>query len=136
MLVGAVVGDEVEDEFEASGVDGGEQAVEFGERAEERIDAGVVGDIVAKVGHGRGVDGRDPDSVDAELDEVVEAGEDAGEVADAVAVCVLEGAWVDLVDDAVLPPEAGWGAHAGVRCAAWAGVCPCPVLWVLNSCFH
>ena len=84
-------------------------AVEVGERAEDRIDVAVVGDVVAEVGHGRGVEGRDPDGVDAEGGEVVEAGEDAGEVADAVAVRVLKGARIDLIDDAVLPPYADVG---------------------------
>ena len=64
----------------------GDQAVEVGERAEERVDVAVVGDVVAEIGHRRGIDRRDPDGVDAEPDEIVEPLADAGEVADAVAV--------------------------------------------------
>ncbi len=113
VLVGAVVGDEVEDQLQAAGVRGGDQAVEVGERAEEGIDAGVVGDVVAEVGHGRGVERRDPDGLDAELDEVVEPRFDAGEIADAVAVAVLKRTRVDLVDRTVLPPLP-CAAHAAV----------------------
>jgi len=38
---------------------------------------------------------------------VVEARRDPGQIADAVAVGVLERARVDLVDDGVLPPHGG-----------------------------
>ena len=46
--------------------------------------------------------------VDAEPGEIVEPLANALQVADAVAVRVLEGARIDLVDDAVLPPGLGW----------------------------
>ena len=87
----------------------GEKAVEVGERSEARIDIAIVRDVVTEVRHRRGEDGRYPDGVDAELAEIVEPGLDASEVADAVAVTVLEGARINLVDDAALPPG---GAHA------------------------
>ena len=82
---------------------------EAGERlhvAEERVDAAVVGDVVAAVLHRGRVEGADPERVDAERLEVAEAPGDAVEVAGAVAVGVLEGARVDLVEDAGLPPRA------------------------------
>ena len=41
--------------------------VEVGERAEERVDVAVVGDVVAGVALRRGVERREPDRVDAEL---------------------------------------------------------------------
>ena len=50
----------------------GDQRVEIGERAEERIDVGVVGDVVAEVLHRRGEEGREPDRVDAEIGDVGE----------------------------------------------------------------
>jgi hypothetical protein len=115
VLVGGVVGYEVEDDAQAFAVRGGEQGVEVGERAEERIDIRVVGDVVAEVGHGRGVEGRDPEGVDAEGDEVVQARGDAGEVADAVTVRILKAARVDLVDDAGLPPLGGDEVAVGHR---------------------
>jgi hypothetical protein len=56
--------------------------VEVVERAEQRVDAGVVGHVVAEVGHRRRVERRHPDRVDAEPGEVVEPARDAGQVAD------------------------------------------------------
>ncbi len=84
----------------------GDEVVDIGERAVLRVDGLVVGDVVAEVDLRRGIHGRDPDGVDAEGLQVVEALGDAVEIADAVAVGVLKAAWVDLVDDGVLPPRA------------------------------
>jgi len=80
----------------------GDQRVEVGERPEARVDVDVVGDVVAAVVPRRRVDGRQPQRVGAEVADVVEAGEDAPQVALAVAVGVLEGARIDLVDDRVV----------------------------------
>ena len=93
----------------------GDEAVEVGEGAVLGVDGFVVGDVVAEVDLRGGVHGGDPDGVDAEGLEVVEALGDAVEVADAVAVGVLEAAGVDLVDDGVLPPGGvdGWGGDLG-----------------------
>ena len=81
------------------------QPVEIRKRAEDRIDAGVVGDVIAEIGHGRGIERRDPDGVDAQPLQVVGTLGDPREIADAVAVAVLERARVDLVDDGRLPPR-------------------------------
>ena len=104
VLVGGVVDDEVDDEAHVALLDAGEHGVEVGHGAELGHDFAVVADVVAVVGVGGVVVGAEPDDVDAELLEVVELGGDAGEVADAVAVGVLEGARVDLVDDGFFPP--------------------------------
>ena len=84
----------------------GEQRVEVGQRAEHRVDVARVGDVVAAVGHGGAVERREPDRVDAELDEVVEALPHADQVAGAVAVAVGEAAGVDLVEDRGAPTRA------------------------------
>ncbi len=104
VLVGGVVDDEVHDQPEAALVAAGDEGVEVGEGAEERVDVLVVADVVAVVVHRRAVDGREPQHVDAELGEVVEPRRDAGQVADAVSVAVGERARIDLVDDGAAPP--------------------------------
>ena len=96
---------EVEDDLEPPGVGLGDQLVQIGEAAEERVDAAIIGDVVAVIGHGRRIDRRDPDGVDAEPSEVIEAARDAGEIADTVAVGVLERARIDLIDGPPLPPD-------------------------------
>ena len=92
-----------------SGVGLGEQRVELRQVAEHRLDVPRVGDVVAVVGHRRGVEGRDPQGVDAQVGQVGQPAADAGQVADAVAVPVGEAADVDLVEDRVAPPVGGRG---------------------------
>lgn len=65
----------------------------------------VVGDVVTAVAQRRRVERQEPDAVDAEPLEVVEALGEADEVADAVAVAVGEAADVDLVEHRPLEPE-------------------------------
>ncbi len=81
-----------------------EQHVEILERAEHGVDRAVVLDVVAVVGHRRLEERRDPDRVDAERGDVLEAPGDAGQIADAVAVAVLKAARVDLIDHRPAPP--------------------------------
>ena len=50
MLVGGVVGDQVDQHPDTAGVRLGDQPVGVVQGAEDRVDAGVVGDVVAEVG--------------------------------------------------------------------------------------
>ena len=106
----AVVGHEVQQQTQAAAMQRPDQPIQIRKRAEKRIDRLVVADVVAEIGHRRGKDGRDPDGADAEPDEMVDPSGDAVEVADPVAVAVLKGPGIDLVDDGILPPGAS-GAH-------------------------
>src|SRR5258708_31762022 len=67
--------------------------------------AAVLGDVVAIVAARRGIERQQPDRVDAELSDVVELLDQAGEIADAVVVAVEERFDVELVDDRVLVPQ-------------------------------
>src|SRR4051794_15840264 len=82
-----------------------DQAVEIVQTPEDRLDAAVIGDVVAEVLHWRGKNGREPDRIDFQPLEVIEALADAVQVANAVAIRVLEGAWIDLIDDPAFPPR-------------------------------
>ncbi|GAA3296012.1 hypothetical protein GCM10020295_24640 [Streptomyces cinereospinus] len=104
VLVAGVVHDEVDDDAHAALVGGVDELHEVGEVAELGQYGGVVGDVVAAVAQGGLEEGRQPEAVDAEPLEVVELGGQALEVADAVAVAVLEGADEDLVEDGALEP--------------------------------
>ena len=78
--------------------------IEIVEGAEHRVDVAVVGDVVAEVGHRRSEDRAQPDALDLQGLQVVELAGDAGQITDPVTVRVREGARVDLVDGAPLPP--------------------------------
>ena len=67
-----VVRHPVDDEAQARGVGLGEQPVEVVERPEHGVDVAVVAHVVAEVGHRGAVEGRQPEGVDAQPDQVVE----------------------------------------------------------------
>ena len=112
MFGGGVVDHEVQNDAHAALVAAGDEGVEVVESAEFARDGAIVPDIVAGVG-ARGVeDRREPEAVDAEVRKVIEAGGDAGDIADAVAVRIREGAGIDLVEDGRMPPRRGGvGGH-------------------------
>ena len=85
-------------------VQGRDEGVEVVEAAQLGRDGAVVVDVVAAVGERRGVERAQPDGVDAEPPQVVDAPDDAAQVADPVTVRVGEAARVDLVDDGLAPP--------------------------------
>src|SRR6266581_485004 len=61
--------------------------------------------VVTEIGHRRRIKRRQPNGVHTQTNQVIEAASNAFEIADAVAVAVLERARVDLVDDSGFPPE-------------------------------
>ncbi len=79
---------------------GADQLDEVAVRAEARVDAVEVGDVVAVVAVGRRVERHEPQARHAELGEVVDALGQARQVAAAVAVPVQERLDVEAVDDA------------------------------------
>jgi hypothetical protein len=119
VLVAGVVHDEVDDHAHAALVGGVDELHEVGQVAELRQDGRVVGDVVAAVAQRRLEEGRQPQTVDTQPLQVVELGGQALEVADPVAVAVLEGADEDLVEDGALEPirvpVLGGGVLEGVR---------------------
>ena len=99
-----MVHNEVEHDADAVVVACLDEGQGVGEGAVAWVDGFVVADVVAHVDLRAGVEGGDPDGVDAQVFEVGELRGDAAEVADAVAVRVFEAGRPDLVDDAVFPP--------------------------------
>jgi hypothetical protein len=70
--VAGVVGNPVEQAAHPAVVAVGQEPVEGGEVPEHRVDVAVVADVVPAIGHGRSVDGREPDGVDSQPFEVLE----------------------------------------------------------------
>ncbi len=94
----------VDQHAHAALVAGFHQPDEIIQRAEQRVDAAVVGHVVAEILHRRGEEGRQPDGVDVEAGDVVQLVQHAGQVAHAIAVAVKEAARVDLIDHPPAPP--------------------------------
>ena len=105
MPVGGMIGHQIEDQLQAGAMDRRHQRIEIRHRAEQRIDAAVIRNVVAKVGHRRGKDRRQPDRIDSKRAQIRQPFDDPADIADAVAVGILIGAWIDLIKDAVSPPD-------------------------------
>jgi hypothetical protein len=101
---GAVIGDHVNDDLYAERVRLGYQRVRISQRAEQGINAPVVGYVVPGVELRRRVPGVEPDRVDTELGQVRQMSARAGQVADPVAARIGEAADVQLVDRGAAPP--------------------------------
>ena len=114
MLVAGVVHDEVDDDAHAALVGGVEERLEVLGRSQARLNAGVIRDVVPAVAQGRGEEGREPQTIDAEPLEVVELVDQAPEVSGAVAVAVFERPDQDFVEHRRLEPL-GLGASRCVR---------------------
>jgi len=86
VLVGRVVGDEVDQDFQTERVGPGDDLVEILQRSVLRIDVVIVGHVIAVVLLRRGIERGDPDGVDAKALDILEPGDDSLKIADAVVV--------------------------------------------------
>src|SRR5215475_5991520 len=105
MTIRSVIGDEIKNDFQPPLMRCGYQVVKFVQRSEQSIDVAIIADIIAAVGHGRGIDRGNPERINAEPFKIAKTLLYSSEVTDSIAICILEGPWIDLIDDAVLPPS-------------------------------
>jgi hypothetical protein len=105
MLVGRVIDDQLGDHAQAATPGVLHEAAEISRRPEGRIDVAVIGDVVAVVAAGARIERQQPERGDAEVAQVVETLGQTGEVADAIAIRILERLDVQLVYDGILEPE-------------------------------
>ena len=105
VLVGGVIENEFDDDADAAGMGGVEECLEFLQRSVGWIPGSTVGDIVAIIAQRGGVERKKPNGGNAKLLQVVELLGEAGEIAHAVGIAVIEGADVKLVDNGVFVPE-------------------------------
>jgi len=99
----AVVHHVVEDHADAARMRLFQQFVQVGQRAVGGLDVAVVGHRVAMVAVLALADRHQPEAGDAQVAQVIELRGEAAQVADAVAVAVLEAAHEDLHEGALLP---------------------------------
>ena len=104
MLIGGVVGDKVQDELEVALVGLVEQGVQILKGSEERMDIGVIGNVIAKIGHRRRIDGREPESVNTEPAQIIQFVGDSGEIPYPIAIAIEKTPRVDLINHPRLPP--------------------------------
>jgi hypothetical protein len=80
------------------GVGGGatEDLVEVGQRSKKRVHVGVVGNVVAEVGHRRAVEGGYPHGVHTERRNVVGFQSDSLEITNSIAIGIAKGSRIHL----------------------------------------
>ncbi len=105
MLVRGVVDDEFGDDAQAARVRRVDEGADVVERAVVGADVAIFGDVVAVVAARARVEGQQPDRRDAEIDDVIELGEQPLEIADPVIVGIEEGFEMQLIDDRILVPQ-------------------------------
>src|SRR5258708_1631822 len=71
MLIGGMIRHKIQNDLEVTLVGLLKQGVQVRQGAEERINIGVIGNVIAKIRHGRRVDEREPESVNAEPVQIV-----------------------------------------------------------------
>ncbi|MCY1234894.1 hypothetical protein D9M72_474910 [compost metagenome] len=109
-----MVGNDVDNQFDACFVQRRGHLVEVCQGAQPGVHIAVVVDVVPSVRKRGGIEGAEPYGVDAQLPQVGHLGRDTGQVAQSVPVAVMETARVDLVDGGLAPPVVGRGKLAGL----------------------
>src|SRR5689334_20352161 len=99
MLIGRMVGYEIENDLDAAPMRLAEETVDIVHAAKQRVDAAVLHDVVAEIGHGGRKEWRNPHRVDAKPSQIVETADNAIEVTDTIAVRIQKRTRVDVVDD-------------------------------------
>ena len=108
MLLAGMAGDQVEQHVHVAPMGLVEQCDEVVVGTIARGDLEIVAYVVSGILEWGVEAGVDPQGVAAEIADVVESGDDAGNVADAVAVRVGEALRVDLVESRVGEPLGAW----------------------------
>ena len=114
VLGGGVIHHDIHHDADAARMGGAQQGLEIAHGAVGGIYVEVIGDVVAVVHLGGDVDRGQPEGIDAEGLEVVEAGHDPLEITGATGAGILKAFGVDLVNHGALPPGClchGWFAH-------------------------
>ena len=105
MLIAGVVDDQVGDDPDAPGVGLVQQTAEVVHRPALGMDRVVVADVVAPVTEGGRIEGEQPQAVHPQPLEVIQFGDEPGDVAGTVVVAVEEPPDEHLVEDGPLEPE-------------------------------
>ena len=102
-----VIGNKIENHSDISGVGFGHQAVEIAHVAKHRVDGAVVSHVITKICHRRGEERRDPYEVNTKLGQMIEVGNGASEVTNAVTIGIGKGPDVQAVPNRTVPPARG-----------------------------
>ena len=118
VLIRGVVDDQLGDHPQSALVRFGDEFLGVGHVAVVAVHPPVIGDVITVIATWRRIERQQPDGVDAELGNVIELGDQAREVSDAVVVGIEVRLHVNLVNHRILVPErvVDKGSVAGFLC--------------------
>src|ERR1700730_991336 len=96
---------QIENDLQITRMRRSDQRIEIVQRAKYRIDVQIAGDVIAKVGHGRRENRRQPDRINSEIEEIGHTIDDSRQIADSVAIRVLKRPWINLIESSLSPPR-------------------------------
>ena len=105
VLIGGVIENQFGDDPQTAFMREVEEGAEVIQRAVAGIDGEIVGNVVAIVLERRWVEREQPQGGDAEFGEVIQPINETTEIADAIAIAILEGFDVKLVNDGAFEPK-------------------------------
>src|SRR3989475_2589946 len=100
-----MIRDIVQEDLELTPMGLGNELIKVFQGTEEGIDIRVVRDIIAKVSHGGRKDRRQPERIDPQPLQVIEATGNASQITNAITIPIHERARIDMIDHAALPPQ-------------------------------
>lgn len=104
MLVACVVHHEVQTDADAAFMGLVEETLKIVVSPIKGVHLVIIGYVVPVIVHGRGKNGTDPKEVYPQIVEVIQTGNDAGQIPNAVSVAVLKSLWIKNIPDAIAPP--------------------------------
>ena len=105
VLVAGVVDDQIHDDADVPLFGFGDQGIHIRQRTVIGVNIAVIADIIAVIPVGRGINRRKPQSTYPKLLQIIQPGDDAGQVADPIAVGVAKAHGIDLIDHLLFPPR-------------------------------
>jgi len=112
MFVTGVVHYQVHQQLNASCMQANEQCIEVGNSAKCGRNSFIITYIVPIIIVGRSINGIEPYQAYAQALNIIQFGDQSGQVADPIAITVFETAGVDLVNDGFFPPFFIFYLHA------------------------
>ena len=115
MLRRCVIGHDVKDDLHVELVCPLDHGIDISKGAVLWVDVAVERHVVAMIMSGRRVERRDPDDVDPEPLQIIEAPGDACDITDAITIAVGEGPDINLVTNSSVEPLFGSRVTVGTR---------------------
>src|SRR5437870_6515106 len=105
MLIRGVVDDQLGDDPQIAAMGFPHKVLEVRHPPIGRIDVLVIGDVIAVVAQGRGIEGQQPQRRNAEILQIIELAAQPREITASIVIGVEERLDVELIDDRVLVPQ-------------------------------